>query len=155
MRMEPLMETLRKSDAEEMHLEPGERVYVVKQGQRSLVGREPVSAGALLQMAPQALKPFEVAVVDQKPQTIVRAHGNAGATIDSDLISWGKRLSRHFPFDLRPAPPPSFPNTMVTRLVARQTACPSHYVVRSRSTDMRAIVGFFPSCPHTSERSTE
>ena len=60
MRMEPLMETLQKSDGDEMHLEPGQRVYVVKQGQRSLVGREPVSAGALLQMATQSLKPVPV-----------------------------------------------------------------------------------------------
>ena len=76
MRMEPLMETLQKSDGDEMRLEPGERVYVLKRGQRSPVGREPVSAGALLQMATQALKPFQLSELDQKPHTIERAHGN-------------------------------------------------------------------------------
>ena len=76
MRMEPLMETLQKSDGDEMHLEPGERVYVLKQGQRNPVGREPVSPGALLQMAKQSLKPFQLSELDQNPHTIEREHGN-------------------------------------------------------------------------------
>ena len=59
-----------------MHLEPGQRVYVLKQGQRSLVGREPVSAGALLQMATQSLKPFQLSELDQKPHAIEREYGN-------------------------------------------------------------------------------
>ncbi|GMR22098.1 MAG: hypothetical protein BMS9Abin37_0426 [Acidobacteriota bacterium] len=76
MRMEPLMETLQKSDADEMHLEPGERVYVLKRGERHPVGREPVSPGALLQMATQSLKPFQLSALDQTPHAIEREHGD-------------------------------------------------------------------------------
>ncbi len=76
MRMEPLMETLQKSDGEEMHLVPGERVYVVRAGQRSVVGREPISPGALLQMATQSLTPYQLSELDQKPHTMEREHGN-------------------------------------------------------------------------------
>ncbi len=70
------METLQKSDGDELHLEPGERVYVLKRGQRSLVGREPVSPGALLQMAKQSLQPFQLSELDQTPHAIEREHGN-------------------------------------------------------------------------------
>ncbi len=76
MRMEPLMETLQKSDADEMYLEPGELAYVLKQGQRQPIGSEPVSPGALLQMATQSLKPFQLSALDQSPHTIEREHGN-------------------------------------------------------------------------------
>ena len=76
MRMEPLMETLQKSDADELYLEPGELVYVLKQGQRHAVGREPVSPGALLQMATQSLKPFQLSSLDQTPHSIERKHGD-------------------------------------------------------------------------------
>ena len=76
MRMEALMETLQKSDADELYLEPGERVYVLKQGQRHPVGGEPVSPGVLLQMATQSLKPFQLSALDQTPHTIEREHGD-------------------------------------------------------------------------------
>ena len=76
MRLEPLMETLRISNADEVHLEPGERAYVVEQGQRRPVGLEPVSPGALLQMATQSLKPFQLSALDQKPHTIEREHAS-------------------------------------------------------------------------------
>ena len=59
MRMEPLMETLQKSDGEEMHLEPGERVYVVKRGQRSprgtragFSGSSPSDGNAVVEAVP-------------------------------------------------------------------------------------------------------
>jgi twitching motility protein PilT len=74
--MEPLMEALLKSDGEAMHLEPGERAYVLIKGERSFVGREPVTPGALLQMATQSLKPFQLSALDLKPHSIEREHGN-------------------------------------------------------------------------------
>ncbi len=76
MRMEPLMEALQKSDGEEMHLQPGERAYVLVDGERSFVGREPVSQGALLQLATQSLKPFQLSALDLKPHAVEREHGN-------------------------------------------------------------------------------
>ena len=76
MRMEPLMEALLKSDGEEMYLEPGERVYVLKAGERSVVGREPISPSALLQMATQSLKPFQLSELDQKTHMVEREHAN-------------------------------------------------------------------------------
>ena len=82
MRMEPLMETLQKADGEEMYLEPGERIYVLKSGERSVVGREPISPAALLQMATQSLKPFQLSELDQKTHTIEREHGNETFHVD-------------------------------------------------------------------------
>jgi len=74
MRMEPLMEALVRSDAQEMRLMPGEKIFVVKGGQKSIVGREPISQGTLLQMATQSLKPFQLSSLDVKPHSVEREH---------------------------------------------------------------------------------
>ena len=76
MQMEPLMETLKQTEAESMFLEPGERIYVVKAGQQRTVGREPLSPAALLKMATQSLKPFQLASLGTDPHTVERTHGN-------------------------------------------------------------------------------
>ncbi len=68
------MEALKRSDAQEMRLLPGEKIFVIKGGQKSIVGREPVSQGALLQMATQSLKPFQLSALDIKPHSIDREH---------------------------------------------------------------------------------
>lgn len=115
MRMEPLMETLQKSDGDEMHLEPGERVYVLKQGQRSPVGREPVSPGALLQMATQSLKPFQLSELDRKPHTIEREHGNETFQVEftrpngSIVVTIRRNRSRVPPMTTSATPPPPLP----------------------------------------------
>jgi len=76
MQMEPLMEALRQAEAEKMCLEPGERIYVLKAGQRSVVGREPVSPASLVQMATQSLQAFQLSSLDVKPQTVDRVHAS-------------------------------------------------------------------------------
>jgi twitching motility protein PilT len=42
-RIGPLLDALRRSDAEEMRLVPGERIFVLRRGQRQDVGREPLA----------------------------------------------------------------------------------------------------------------
>lgn len=75
MRLEPLMEALQKWNGERMHLEPGERIYIVRGGRREVLGREPVSPAALLQMATESLKPVQPSSLGGKPHSIERGHG--------------------------------------------------------------------------------
>ena len=74
MRMEPLMEALKTADGEEIRLEPGEKIYMLRAGEKSFIGREPVSPGALLQMANQALKAFQISSLDTTPHIMKREH---------------------------------------------------------------------------------
>ena len=74
MRMEPLMEALKAADGEEIRLEPGEKIYMLRAGEKSFIGREPVSPGALLQMANQALKAFQISSLDTKPHIMEHEH---------------------------------------------------------------------------------
>ena len=68
------MEALKTADGEEIRLEPGERIYMLRAGEKRFIGREPVSPGALLQMANQSLKPFQLSSLDTKPHIMEREH---------------------------------------------------------------------------------
>ena len=68
------MEALKTADGEEIRLEPGERIYMLRAGEKRFIGREPVSPGALLQMANESLKPFQISSLDTKPHIMEREH---------------------------------------------------------------------------------
>ena len=68
------MEALKTADGEEIRLEPGEKIYMLRAGEKSFIGREPVSPGALLQMANQALKAFQISSLDTTPHIMKREH---------------------------------------------------------------------------------
>jgi twitching motility protein PilT len=69
--MEPLLEALNKTEADEMRLEPGERIYVLKAGgKRVYIGREPVQPGTLLQMASESMSPLELSALGSSPRRI-------------------------------------------------------------------------------------
>ena len=73
-RLEPLLEALKKTDAEEMRLEPGERIYVVKNGKQIPVGREPMQPQTLLQMASESLNPAELSALSDKAHRIEKLY---------------------------------------------------------------------------------
>ncbi len=69
--MEPLLEALNKTEAEEMRLEPGERIYVLKaDGKRIYIGREAVQPGTLLQMASESMSPLELSGLGSSPRRV-------------------------------------------------------------------------------------
>ena len=82
MRMEPLMEALKTADGEEIRLEPGEKIYMLRAGEKSFIGREPVSPGALLQMANESLKPFQIPSLDTKPHIMEREHLDENSQVE-------------------------------------------------------------------------
>ena len=49
--IEPLMDALKKAEAEEMHLEPDQPIYVLRDGQRQNLGRERVQETMLERLA--------------------------------------------------------------------------------------------------------
>jgi hypothetical protein len=55
-RLHPLIDALRKSDAQEMRLEPGERIYMLKAGRRQDVGREVLQTALVDSLAAEALQ---------------------------------------------------------------------------------------------------
>ncbi|MGH9323079.1 MAG: type IV pilus twitching motility protein PilT [Vicinamibacteria bacterium] len=75
-RLTPLLDALRKAEAEEMRLEPGERISVIKTGGRRIsAGREPMQAATLLHLAADALSPVELSRLGATPHRIDRRQG--------------------------------------------------------------------------------
>jgi twitching motility protein PilT len=72
--LEPFLEAFKKTQAEEMRLEPGERLAMVMAGHKIPVGREPMQPGTLLRMASEALNPRELSALAQKAHRLETDH---------------------------------------------------------------------------------
>ena len=66
----PLMDALKKYDAQTMHLEVGERIYMLQAGQRRDVGREPLQKATLENMAQGVLGPDGVKSLSNSPKSV-------------------------------------------------------------------------------------
>ena len=69
-KLEPFLEAFGKTQAEEMLLEPGERLSMVLSGHRIPVTKEPIKPQTLLSMASEALSPVELSALSQEPRTV-------------------------------------------------------------------------------------
>ena len=72
--LEPFLEAFKKTEAEEMRLEPGERLAMVMTGHRIPVGREPLQPQALLQMASELLKPADLSALSKKAHQVTTSY---------------------------------------------------------------------------------
>jgi twitching motility protein PilT len=72
--LEPFLESFKKTQAEEMRLEPGQRLAMVMTGHEIPVGREPLQPGTLLQMAAEALNQQQLSALAQKAHTLTTVH---------------------------------------------------------------------------------
>ena len=76
--LEPFLEAFKKTEAEEMQLEPGERLCMVMSGHKIPVGREPLQPQTLLQMASEALTPAEMSSLAIKTHKVATTYSGQG-----------------------------------------------------------------------------
>jgi twitching motility protein PilT len=69
--IEPLMDALEKSGAEEMHLEPDQPIYILRDGQRQNLGREGVQQNTLERLVAEVLGAADGSVASS-PKSIAR-----------------------------------------------------------------------------------
>lgn len=74
-KLAPLLEALQRSGAEEMHLLPGEKIYVLRSGQRLDVGREPLTTTSLEGLAAELVSTVELPAAAGAAKTVPIAHG--------------------------------------------------------------------------------
>jgi twitching motility protein PilT len=75
-RLEPLIEALLRSQAQEMRLDVGQRIYVLRSGKRKDVGREPLQAVTLNALAAEVLKAEDLVSLARAPAQLLVRHGN-------------------------------------------------------------------------------
>jgi twitching motility protein PilT len=76
--LEPFLEAFKKTEAEEMQLEPGERLCMVMSGHKIPVGREPMQQQTLLQMASESLTPAELSSLAIKAHRVATTYSGQG-----------------------------------------------------------------------------
>ncbi len=65
-RIDPLVDALKKTEADEVRLVSGERIHLMRQGKRIDIGREPLQQASLLALAGEVLEQKDVAAIMQK-----------------------------------------------------------------------------------------
>ena len=70
-----LLDALKKHDAQEMHLQVGERIYMLQGGQRRDLGREPLQETILENTAQGVIGPDGVESLAKTPKTVTVTHG--------------------------------------------------------------------------------
>jgi twitching motility protein PilT len=73
-RLDPLVDALKKTEAEEVRLVAGERIYLMRAGRRIEIGREPLQPASLTALASEVFDAKEVASIskDKKIATVDR-----------------------------------------------------------------------------------
>jgi twitching motility protein PilT len=75
-RLDPLVDALKKTEADEVRLVTGERIYLMRSGRRIEIGREPLQQASLLALAGEVLDPKDVAgIAKEKKSAIVERSG--------------------------------------------------------------------------------
>ncbi len=69
-RLDPLIDALKKTEADEVCLNVGERIYVMRNGRRQDIGREPLQAPSIQALASELLKADELLAVRTAPRTV-------------------------------------------------------------------------------------
>ncbi len=70
----PLLDALKKHNAEEIRLEVGDRIYMLQDGQRRNLGREPLQEGTLEHTARGVIGPDGVRSLSKAPQSVSMTH---------------------------------------------------------------------------------
>jgi len=81
-RIDPLLERLMATRADEICLEVGQRIYQVEAGSRSNVGREPLNAATLQIVAAELISPAELSRLDRQPRKVELVHGDTRFTAE-------------------------------------------------------------------------
>lgn len=107
----PLIDALKKHDAEEMRLEVGERIFLMKAGVRQDVGREPLQGLTLERMAVGVLGTDGVKAVAASPRTVTmtRDDENYQVSFRSSSGAIAIRIRRTERARPEPAPEPKPP----------------------------------------------
>ena len=70
-RIDPLVDALKKTEADEVRLVSGERIHLMRQGKRIDIGREPLQQASLLALAGEVMEQKDVAAIMQKEKRSV------------------------------------------------------------------------------------
>jgi twitching motility protein PilT len=68
-RLDPLVDALKKTEADEVRLVAGERIYLMRAGRRIEIGREPLQQASLLALAGEVLDPKDLASVQKEKRS--------------------------------------------------------------------------------------
>jgi twitching motility protein PilT len=79
-RIDPLIDALRKTEADEVRLVVGERIYVIVGGRRQDIGKEPLQGPSVAALAKELLTPDEVLAIRTAPKTVRIDH--EGLSVD-------------------------------------------------------------------------
>ncbi len=75
-RIDPLVDALKKTEAEEVRLVAGERIYLMRAGRRIEIGREPLQQASLIALASEVFDAKDIAAIaKEKKQTTVERGG--------------------------------------------------------------------------------
>jgi twitching motility protein PilT len=105
-KLTPLLEAMQRAGAEEMHLLPGEKIYVLRGGERLDVGREPVSPASLEGLAAELAPPG----TSGEPLTVAVSHGGTAFRVEVERGPAGLVILIRRGDGIAPAfiPPPAF-----------------------------------------------
>ena len=84
-RLDPLLDALRKTEAEELRLIAGERIHVLRSGKRQDIGREPVQVPSIHQLAAELISADDMLAVRAAPKTV--RVDSAGEPVDVVIAS--------------------------------------------------------------------
>jgi twitching motility protein PilT len=68
-RLDPLVDALKKTEADEVRLVAGERIYLMRAGRRIEIGREPLQQASLLALAAEVLDAKDLVAVQKEKKT--------------------------------------------------------------------------------------
>jgi twitching motility protein PilT len=68
-RLDPLVDALKKTEADEVRLVAGERIYLMRAGRRIEIGREPLQQASLLALAGEVLDPKDLVAVQKEKRS--------------------------------------------------------------------------------------
>ena len=125
-RIDPLVDALKKTEADEVRLVSGERIHLMRQGKRIDIGREPLQQASLMALASEVLEQKDVAAVMQKEKrsAIVDRGGEkievTAQTLAGVMTLTVKRAGKAAP----PAPEPQPAYASVPAIEAVKPAAP-------------------------------
>ena len=106
-RLTPLLDALKRSGADEMRLEPGQKIFILRQGQRLEGGGEPLTAASIEALATERIPAAEISAIGPDGRTVAVVHdGDSYAMLLVHKPS-GLSMSLRCDSSSSPAPTPS------------------------------------------------
>jgi twitching motility protein PilT len=118
-RIDPLIDALIRTEADEVRLVVGERIYVSNGGRRQDIGREPLQGPSVAALAKEVLTPDELLAVRAAPKQVRVEH--AGQPFDVEIATSGGNLT----MTIRRAVPKPTPRTSSGAFAAVDVAKPA------------------------------